>query len=319
MKSISKAVGNLAPNLNHDVITIQRLLNDCIRNLVPCLPLDEDGDCGPITIGVIKSFQRRIMQMKKPDGRVDPGKGTIKKLNLLGESKDADKTVIKDRVDHLLVQVQNYWVSPAGNETKLQDRQTAKSSKSKTLTESDFKNAATQLGVEVAIIKAVATVESAGGGFLTSGNPKVLFEGHWFSKLTKGIYDKKHPTISYPRWTKKHYRGGEKEFSRYQSAAQLDKTAAQKSTSWGKFQIMGFNHRKAGFADVGVFVKAMSESEGKQLIAFINFLKSTKLDGYLKTKDWAKFAKRYNGPKYAENKYDIRLKQAYEAFSSTTK
>ena len=319
MKSISKAVGNLAPNLDHDVITIQQLLNGCIKNLVPYLPLDEDGDCGPITIGLIKSFQRRVMQMKRPDGRVDPGKGTIKKLNQIGESQTVDKTASKDRVDHLLVQVQNYWVSPAGNEVKQQDRQTAKSSKSKTLTESDFSNAATQLGVEVATIKAVATVESAGGGFLASGNPKVLFEGHWFSKLTKGVYDKQHPTISYPRWTKKHYLGGEKEFARFQSAAQLDKSAAQKSTSWGKFQIMGFNHKKAGFGDVGLFVKAMSESEGKQLLAFVNFLKATKLDGFLKTKDWAKFAKGYNGPKYAENKYDIRLKQAYEAFSSTKK
>jgi hypothetical protein len=29
-------------------------------------------------------------------------------------------------------------------------------------------------------------------------------------------------------------------------------------------------------------------------------------------KDWAKFARGYNGPGYAQNAYDVKLAQAYE-------
>jgi hypothetical protein len=35
---------------------------------------------------------------------------------------------------------------------------------------------------------------------------------------------------------------------------------------------------------------------------------------YLRDKDWAGFARRYNGPAYAENKYDEKLSAAYEKF-----
>jgi hypothetical protein len=36
----------------------------------------------------------------------------------------------------------------------------------------------------------------------------------------------------------------------------------------------------------------------------------------LKAKDWAKFAKLYNGPNYAINKYDIKLEAAYNGQTS---
>lgn len=319
MKDINQAVGNRAPNQIADVRTVQKLLNLSAHRLIPCLPIAEDGDCGPITIGMISQFQKRVLKLKRPDGRVDPGKNTIKKLNEVSHSNKPKTPSTPSKVDHLLVQVQNYLNSFFGLQERKVNKDISLSNKSKSLTESDFKTSAALLGVEVATIKAVASVESAGGGFLKSGKPKILFEGHWFSKLTKGVYDTKHPSISYKKWTKKHYLGGEKEYSRFTVAAGLDKSAAQKSTSWGKFQIMGFNHKKAGFDDVSQFVEAMKRSEGEQLKAFVAFLKSTKLDGHLKNKDWAKFAKGYNGPKYAENKYDIRLKQAYQAYSTGTK
>jgi hypothetical protein len=187
----------------------------------------------------------------------------------------------------------------------------------KTLTEVDYQAAANVLSVDVATVKAVAAVESQGGGFLSNGKPKILFEGHWFSKLTKGQYDKSHPSISYPRWTKAHYLGGSAEYGRYNTALALDREAAMKSTSWGSFQIMGFNHAKAGYTTVEVFVQDMYKNEGYHLSAFIKFLKSVKLDAHLRAKDWAAFAKGYNGPGYAENNYDTRLAQAYKAYSAT--
>jgi len=184
------------------------------------------------------------------------------------------------------------------------------------LTEVDYKRAAIVIGVEVAVVKAVAAVESKGSGFFAYGKPKILFEGHWFSKFTKGRYDSTHPAISHKTWTKRHYRGGHAEYGRYDLAYALDKEAAMKSTSWGKFQIMGFNHALAGYPTVGEFVKAMHISEVKQLEAFVQFLKSTKLDEPLKSKDWTAFARGYNGPSYAQNNYDSKMRQAYEAYAA---
>jgi hypothetical protein len=36
----------------------------------------------------------------------------------------------------------------------------------------------------------------------------------------------------------------------------------------------------------------------------------------LKEHDWAGFARKYNGPGYAENAYDQKLKNAYENFKN---
>jgi hypothetical protein len=59
----------------------------------------------------------------------------------------------------------------------------------------------------------------------------------------------------------------------------------------------------------------MYKDEGQHLKAFSGFIKSNKLEKYLQKKDWAGFAKRYNGPAYAQNKYDIKMKEAYEKYA----
>lgn len=92
----------------------------------------------------------------------------------------------------------------------------------------------------------------------------------------------------------------------------IDEGAAISSASWGLFQIMGFNHKVCGCEDVKEFVERMKENEDSQLALFTAFVQSNKLDDFLREKDWAGFAKRYNGPAYAENRYDEKLKNAYE-------
>lgn len=82
---------------------------------------------------------------------------------------------------------------------------------------------------------------------------------------------------------------------------------------------MGFNYKAAGFPSVKDFVLAMYESEGMHLMAFCEFVNNTSFAGeslanYLKRKDWAMFAKGYNGAGYAENQYDVRLAESYRKF-----
>jgi len=183
------------------------------------------------------------------------------------------------------------------------------------LTDADFTDCAASIQCQEAAIRAVVAVESAGGGFLPDGRPKILFEAKYFHQLTKGRYDQTHPNISSPTWNRKLYKGGAKEWDRMNEALALDRPAALQSASWGLFQIMGANFKACGFATVEDFVEAMEKSEGEQLKAFINFVKSNKLDGYLRNRNWAAFAKGYNGPGYAKNQYDKKLAAAYSKFA----
>jgi hypothetical protein len=178
------------------------------------------------------------------------------------------------------------------------------------LTEKHYQNAANIIGCDVATIKAVAKVESNGGGFNKNGTPKILFEGHWFHKLTKGKYSNWiNRNISYPKWIRTYY--NQNQHKRLQKAVLLDREAALQSASWGKFQIMGFNYDKCGFDNIQQFVNAMYRSEGAQLEAFVNFILSRNLDDELRAKNWSRFAYFYNGKGFRKNKYDTKLENAY--------
>ena len=188
---------------------------------------------------------------------------------------------------------------------------------SKFLTEEDYQYAASIIGCEVAVIKAVSFVESGGrSGFLKDGKtPKILFEGHWFHKLTKGRFTTpENANISYPRWIRKYY--NQDQHKRLQKAVELDRDAALKSASWGKFQIMGFNYKIAGYDTLQDFINAMYKNEVSQLVAFVNFVRHRRLDDDLRRLDWQGFAYGYNGAGYAQNKYDEKLEKAYLKYKS---
>jgi len=92
------------------------------------------------------------------------------------------------------------------------------------------------LQVEVAVLRAVADVESGGDGFIaiTPPRPRILFEGHVFHRLTAGRFSDAHPTISHPTWTRAHYaRTGAAEWGRLDRAIALDRLAALQAASWG--------------------------------------------------------------------------------------
>lgn len=190
------------------------------------------------------------------------------------------------------------------------------------LTRRDFDLAGRLLDVEPAALEAVKEVESGrGGGFLASGRPVILFEGHifWGQLKKRGIDPKLHArgneAVLYPAWDRTRYRGGEAEYLRLEQAAKIDRGAALSSASWGMFQIMGFNHSACGEACVESFVDMMRRSELHQLLLAMRFMKSGGMLPALQRRDWAEFARRYNGPAYAQNRYDERLARAYEIFN----
>lgn len=182
---------------------------------------------------------------------------------------------------------------------------------------------AQEYGVEPAVILAIQSVESGGNGFFEDGRPKILFEGHifWRELEKKGLNPAAlragNENIIYQSWTREHYYGGVKEYDRLAEAKKIDEEAALKSASWGEFQIMGFNHDVVGYSDVYSFVEAMHTAGKNQLGSLMGYLKGNNLIRHVQgaSKNWAALAKGYNGPSYAVNQYDVKMKAAYDRFS----
>jgi putative chitinase len=74
------AVGRGCANGRSDVKTVQRLLNFNASRVTRATPLGADGVCGPATLRGIEAFQRRVVRMPMPDGRVAPSSVTLKDL-----------------------------------------------------------------------------------------------------------------------------------------------------------------------------------------------------------------------------------------------
>lgn len=194
-----------------------------------------------------------------------------------------------------------------------------------TLTEADFQRAALELGVEVAAIMAVAQVEAGGrAGFAADGRPIIRYELHVFHRRTKGHYHKTHPHLSQPTLAagNPYHRGGQaNEWSLVLGAmilrpGNVRAVDAWFSTSWGMFQIMGFNAVRIGMGEIHNFVENMFASEAQHLRAFIAFCRTHHLVRHIQTHDWAAFARGYNGAGYAVNKYDERIGAAFARISA---
>jgi peptidoglycan hydrolase-like protein with peptidoglycan-binding domain len=194
------------------------------------------------------------------------------------------------------------------------------------LTNSDYEKAAILLKCEVAAIKAVVEVESSGNGFLDNGDVKILFEPHIFWAQLQAVninpnnYTKNNTDILYPRWTSGKYGKVSAQWGRMNRAISIARVPALKSASYGKFQVMGFNHKTCGYPNVTMFVEDMSKAEYYHLIAFVNFCLNTKTKGkslahWLQVKNWDNFAYGYNGSGYAENNYHTKMKNAYIKYS----
>ena len=86
-------------------------------------------------------------------------------------------------------------------------------------------------------------------------------------------------------------------------------------TSWGMFQVMGFNYATVGYSSVREFVKDMETSEMYQEGAFSRYVKAHWLEKYMTgyKEGFAKFAHAYNGPAYKMNKYDDKLISRYQS------
>lgn len=181
------------------------------------------------------------------------------------------------------------------------------------LTAAEINQTAQRMNCEPASVRAVLKVESAGSGFAADGRPIILFEPHVFSKLTTRRFDVTNPNVSYKSWGDKPYPKTQAgRWAQLEEAYALDPEAAVSATSWGLFQVLGQNYKACGFASATAFVADMAQSEARMLAAFEAFVRANNILDDLQRKDWAGFARVYNGPGQVD-KYAAMLSNAYNA------
>ena len=78
VRTILASVGRGGLNRSEDVRLVQELLNRHIRPPQPLLVVN--GVVDSRTVAALEAFQRRVVQMHRPDGRVDPGSQTFAAL-----------------------------------------------------------------------------------------------------------------------------------------------------------------------------------------------------------------------------------------------
>lgn len=185
------------------------------------------------------------------------------------------------------------------------------------LTESDFKIVAEELDVEVAAIKAVVEIEAgkAMKGFWAPGIPVINFDRSMYVKYrnkvpsTEGAKGEQVPDglSGYAL----------KEWTELIKARKTNAQGANMGTFWGMFQIGGFNYKLCGCESVNEFVERMAFSELEQLQLFAVFITNSGMVESLRKKDWATFARKYNGPSYAKRGYHTKMAKAYKKYSQS--
>ncbi len=165
------------------------------------------------------------------------------------------------------------------------------------LNTADLQAAAKTLGCQVALIQAFAWIESRNSGFTADGNPRVRLEARWFK-----YYDPQKRTVTGT------------DYAAFKRAYALNPYAALMGSSWGEFQIMGFNHGICGYSTVFEFETAMRQSEVNHLKAFVAFIKAKKLQVPMAKLQFKVLALTFNGNNYAQNKYDTTLEVKFIDF-----
>lgn len=167
---------------------------------------------------------------------------------------------------------------------------------------------------------AVVECETSGEPFENDGKtPRFLFERHKFyselkahqpGKLNKAIA----AGLAIPKWSRKtQYKDQGTSAGRMAVIAKaraIDEEVANRAASWGLGQTMGFNAERLGYESATAMVAILSKGIDAQIDSLAREIKKSNLGRHLIDKDFAKFARGYNGSGYKQNSYDTRMKAA---------
>ena len=179
---------------------------------------------------------------------------------------------------------------------------------------------ARRLDVEAAVLMAVCDVESGGAVLaMVDGRPEPLirFEGHYFHRLlpgsrrdeavSAGLASPVAGGIANPRSQVKRWR-------LLARAMAFGRDAALQSVSWGIGQVMGVHWRWLGYGSIDHFVSEVRRDGAGQVEAMGRFIDKAGLAEALRRRDFAAFARAYNGPAFRKFRYDDRMEQAFRRY-----
>jgi len=192
------------------------------------------------------------------------------------------------------------------------------------LTKRDYDEVAGMLGIEAAAVKAIVEIETGrtNKGFYSPGKPIINFDLAVYRRaaarrgINLGKYTTSHSVIFNSPDIARYGSQQKAQQARLDAAMQIDSISAIEGTFWGLFQIGGFNWKLCSARSHTEFIERMSRSERDQLELFAEFIRNSGLLKALKVKDWATFARGYNGAGYARHGYHTRLDASYRKYRS---
>lgn len=184
-------------------------------------------------------------------------------------------------------------------------------------TRNEIEAVARELGIESAALMAVVEVESGGRFFaIVNGReePLIRFEGHYFDRRLPPDKQEIARAARLASPTAGAVANPASQAARWQlleAAAAIDRKAAYESVSWGAGQVMGAHWLWLGFDNIDALVAEARSGAAGQIRLMARYIDRAGLVPALKAKDWAAFARGYNGPAYAKNRYDGKIAEAY--------
>ncbi len=179
--------------------------------------------------------------------------------------------------------------------------------------------------IDPAALLAIAEVESGGKASVRIDDrdePLIRFEGHYFDRRLTGLKRAQARAASFADPRAGAIRNPSSQAERWKMlrrAAAIDHQAAHESVSWGLGQVMGGHWRWLAFASVDALVAECRESVAGQVKLMLRYCDKAGLKPAIRTRNWAAFAKGYNGPAYATNRYDQKLAAAYARHATRLK
>lgn len=184
------------------------------------------------------------------------------------------------------------------------------------ISEQEIAEAAGQHGIPAYLALACTYKESANlNGSWSSGALVALYEDHVAWRNTSGEIRSRLAAekLAAPGWRDLPYPA-----SPYPAIDRCAEIAGEEvaalSTSWGLYQILGENHRLLDFPTAVEMVRAFAVSERAQFEGWVKIIKAFGVLDDLLAEDWAGYARRYNGPKYASHGYHTKLAALAERF-----
>lgn len=171
----------------------------------------------------------------------------------------------------------------------------------------DIPRMAARIDVPEDRVRAVDETESRGSGFDKQGRPKMLFEPHLFYRMLTGKERDAAVAagLAYPKW-KKDYPSDS--YPRMFKAMAINRDAALRAASWGRYQCLGDHFAMLGYSSVDRMVQAFMDDEEDHLEGFVTFIINSGVDDDLRAGRYDVFFRVYNGPAYVQNGYPAAFK-----------